>query len=124
MDIDLNIKPIYGSGLTHNVLRISVSYDKRAKGPVARLQAAQVDPPVCGFVGFRVALFGSPSETVNLFTPEQAWKTNNKKKLEAVFAEVEAGIAAKSSDLYAGVLAFLAKHNSEIVAERFVTSPT
>lgn len=112
--LDLNIKPIVSHGLTHNVLRVSVDYDKRNTGPVARLQAAQVDPPENGFVGFKVALFGSPSATVSV---EKGWRTNNQKRLAAARDQVALEISQKRGDTYAAIEKLLQENGSEIVAE-------
>lgn len=110
--IDLNIKPVVSHGLTHNVLRVSVDYNKRDTGPVASLQMAEVGPPESGFSSFKVAIFGSPSARVVV---EKGWKTNNKKRVEAARDQVLAEIVGKRGDTYAAIEKLLKEHNSELV---------
>lgn len=117
--IDLNIKPIVSHGLVHNVLRVSVDYSKRDTGPVARLQAAQMDQPEGKFVGFKVALFGSPSASVVV---EKGWKTNNQKRLAAAREAVLQGISQQRGDVYLAIEKLLTKHGSAIVAEQATTT--
>ncbi len=115
--VDLDIKPIVSHGLTHNTLRVTVDYDKRETGPVARLQVAQVDPPENGFVGFKVALFGSPSARVVV---ERGWKTNNQKRLAAACDQVALEISQKRGETYAAIVKLLADNGSEIVESAVV----
>jgi hypothetical protein len=110
--IDLNIKPIVSHGLTHNVLRVSVDYDKRNTGPVASLQTAECGPPESGFSSFKVAIFGSPSARVSV---EKGWKMNNRKRMEAARDQVLSEIIGKRGDTYAAIVKLLADNGSEIV---------
>ncbi len=113
MKMDLPIKPFSvenAPGLSHNVVRLSLSYDKSVKGPVLNLQAASQEPSDgSGFDCFKVALFASPSARVVL---ERGWKMNNAKRLGASWDQVVAEITSQRGDSYAALEKLLTEAGS------------
>ncbi len=115
--IDIPVKPFTvpnAPDLQHNVVRVSMDYDKRNTGPVASLQAAECGPPESGFSSFRMVIFASPSARVSV---EKGWKTNNKKRLDAARDQVLLEISQKRGDTYAAIVKLLADNGSEIVEQ-------
>ena len=107
MKIDLPIKPFDKDGMTHNTVRLSLDYDKKETGPVLRLQTAET-----GEVMLRFSIFGSPNAK---HVVERGWKTNNKRRMEAAFAQVTAEVTGKQGDSWKAVTDLLATVDSEVV---------
>ncbi len=83
----------------HDVVFLSLTYDKRIKGPSLGIQTGWVKG---GFEGF--VIFGSPSIH---FPLAQGWANHNKKKMEVVWGSVVAQLESRSGDVFRGVEVFL-----------------
>lgn len=107
---DLPIKPFEKCGIVHTVVRVSLDYSKDVKGPVVHLQTGttSADGP---FNVFRMAIMGSPSTRVVM---ERGWKMNNKKRMEAAAAQLEAELFGKRGDTWAAVEKLLTEAGSEL----------
>jgi hypothetical protein len=105
-NIRVPVVPFDKDGITHNVIDLELSYDKRATGPVLRLQAADTTQGT-----FRTAPFGSLRETM---TWDAGWRTNNAKKMAQAREAVEKDIKNRSGRAWEAVKDFVKKHGMVI----------
>lgn len=87
MDHDVAIEPFMASDNEHTICRCSVWWNKSRKEVQLNFQLGWVKDRFWSFI-----IFGSPKANFVLDT----WKMNNTKKVNALGAEIEAQIKAKS----------------------------
>lgn len=102
MNFDVSIMPFDKDGITHNSIRVTLDYDKRATGPVLDMRAADI-----GDKKFRFSIFGSPSGRL---TWDAGWRSNNAKKMASARLDVKAQLEAKAGRAWDMVKDFAAKN--------------
>jgi len=111
LHVDLQVKPFTVAKTPHDIVSVSLDYEKKDKGPVVTLQTATTDR--VGDVAFRrVLVFASPRSRVVLAND---WKMNSKKKMADVVKEVKEGLRTRKGKVYEALEQLLKTVDSEVL---------
>lgn len=110
---DLAIKPFECSGLNHTLIRVSLDYDKKIKGPYVSFQTAAIEKYEDALI-FRVVIFASPRRTLVM---DRDWPRNNKKRMQEAADQLQDEITNKKGDAWAAITDLLTECKSELISE-------